>query len=1262
MSTRPLLAVILAAFALPSFSTAQDSLTLADFEGDIGSFQGLTRDAQTVHGGRASGLWSDHPKNTRALFRGIPTDWTGYDALEFWLHSEVANGAEFMLIISSENPATEGIDYWSEKLVVDWTGWRHLRIPLRQFGNGSRSPRGWDQVDYFYFTSSGWNCTPLPDTVIRFDDIVLTRDLCSAQLLDVKAHREGGKVVGEHTVRISSRVDHPISVRPVAEAPEGITVALAPEQVQLPGAGFADVVATVTMPARIGMRTEELQAPEVLIRCVAEGREPDSSPALSLPLGTTYFASFAVPPHPRVMLNEKLLADVLLRVKENERSAAIAASIIKSANGVVKSYAGGFPAEETASVEKGRVLPPRAETLAMAYLLTGDEQYAHQAARVISAAKDWSTWVYEFHKGLLADLGTAGALRHFGIAYDWAYNGMTEAERQGCRETIGVGLSAWLDAVRGGVWWHRSPRYNWTAVCCGGGGLAGLALLGEDPKAISVLAEAYPPVVRFLGFGGSDGGYPEGTSYWGYGVSHATLYAEALQVFTEGEVDLFKHPFLQATWQFPLYMHCPPAGTINFADCGYGRPDPRLTLQIGRQIGNPYAVWYYRNSPGSSTLDLLWDTPDLIAREPSDIPQSKHFRGIDWAALRSGWDRDATIFGIRGGNNGENHGMLECGNFVINSRGDRLIVDHGSQTYTHEYFSARRWESYRANSHGSNVVLVDDLDQLPGYDHMGHINDFFTSEAVDYLNLDATGTYPDFVKRLQRRVLFIKPDLLVMLDDVQAEGQRTYEWRCHPLDEQSTSLGEGAMRIANTHAQLATRWLLPEGASVTGAQAEGEDFHVSVKPPAAADSMQYLTVMLCGDTEHAEPLYAMQPVEARQAAADVPRVLLIMSEESNQWHIIAQMVRSQGFEVDWVGEPLVAQLPDNSASLAAYSAVLLVPLSGKNAGMTSGQMDALAGYVRGGGGLVMVGGTNSFGAGGFEKTALAELLPVQITRSDDNVLNVTQRPGVTAADHPLLAGLPAQWPAFGSAYGGYHDVRLKDGATQVLAVDPTVTENVPFIAAWGVGEGRVMSFGALWAFGTGEQFKAWQHARRFLGNMVQWLSGGKATPDAGRQGRQTAIDESGFSFPLSDKYLALSKGSGFVGLDAHDVCGGGGVAFRTGEGDLDAMGIVSDGDMLALLGTETMDSRDDLFAAISVTRVFSVDLPMLKASRPVSIAWWSEDGAGPGLLQCDAETEIDLSDPGGMRPEGVRLFVDGKATDWVFTVGAGRHELRFELE
>lgn len=1257
MNRTVLLSVVLVLWSLPCL--AQDSLVIADFEGDIGPFEGLSKDTQTFRGGAASGLWANHPKTARAVFRGIPTDWTGYDALEFWMHSEAANGAEIMLIISSENPATDGIDYWSEKFTVDWTGWRHVRLPIRQFGNGSRSPRGWDQVDYLYFTNSGWDCTPLPDTVVRFDDIVLTRDLCSAELREVEAHREGGSVVGEHSIRISSRVDRPISVRPVAEAPEGIAVQIAPEQVQVPAAGFADVVATVTMRARTGMRTEQLQTPEVIVRCVAEGREADGSPGLSLPLGTTYFASFAVPPHPRVMLNEQLLTDMLRRVKESERSAAIAAAIIKSADGVIKTYSGGFPAEETASVEKGRVLPPRAETLAMAYLLTGDEQYAHQAARVINAAKGWSTWVYEFHAGLLADLGTAGALRHFGVAYDWAYNGMTEAERRECRETIGIGLSAWLEAVRGGVWWYRSPRYNWTAVCCGGGGLAAIALLGENPNAISVLAEAYPPVVRFLGWGGSDGGYSEGTGYWGYGVGHAALYAEALQVFTGGEVDLFEHPFLQATWQFPLYMHCPPAGTINFADCGYGRPDPRLTLQIGRQIGNPYAVWYYRNSPGSGTLDLLWDTPHLVAKEPSDIPQSKHFRGIDWAALRSGWDRDATIFGIRGGNNGENHGMLECGNFVINSRGDRLIVDHGAQKYDHDYFSARRWQSYRANSHGSNVVLVDDLDQLPGYDHTGHINDFFTSEAVDYLNLDATGTYPDFVKRLQRRVLFIKPDLLVMLDDVQAEAERTYEWRCHPLDEQSTSLGEDGMRVANTRAQLATRWLLPEAASVTGGQAEGEDFHVSVKPPAPAESVQYLTVMLCGDTGHAEPLYAMPFAEARQAVENRPRVLLIMSEESNQYHFIAQTIRTQGFEVDWVDEKRVAQVPDSPASLAAYSAVLLVPLSGKNAGMTSAQMNALAAYVRGGGGLVMVGGTNSFGAGGFEKTPLGELLPVQIARGDDNVVNVTQRPAVTAADHPLLAGLPARWPVFGSAYGGYHDVRLREGATQVLSVDPAVAAGVPFIAAWDVGEGRVMSFGALWAFGTGEQFKAWEHAGRFLGNMVQWLSHGKATIDPKRLADAAA--DLGAS-PLSDERVRRLVTPAGVGFVSSGLLGGGGVLMRTGEGDLDLNGMTSDGDMLAILGTETGNPGDDIVAAISATHIFSVDLPMLKASRPVSVAWWTEAGAGRGLLQCEAETEVDLTLPEGMRPEGWRLFVDGRAVDGPFTAEAGRHEVRVERD
>ncbi len=75
-----------------------------------------------------------------------PADWSGYGTLRFRLHSAAATGSAFMVILPSENAAEEGLDYYSFKIVLDWTGWKQFEIPLRELGS-ARSPIGWHHID-----------------------------------------------------------------------------------------------------------------------------------------------------------------------------------------------------------------------------------------------------------------------------------------------------------------------------------------------------------------------------------------------------------------------------------------------------------------------------------------------------------------------------------------------------------------------------------------------------------------------------------------------------------------------------------------------------------------------------------------------------------------------------------------------------------------------------------------------------------------------------------------------------------------------------------------------------------------------------------------------------------------------------------------------------------------------------------------------------------------------------------------------------------
>ncbi len=104
-----------------------------------------------------------------------------------------------------------------------------------------------------------------------------------------------------------------------------------------------------------------------------------------------------------------------------------------------------------------------------------------------------------------------------------------------------------------------------------------------------------------------------------------------------------------------------------------------------------------------------------------------------------------------------------------------------------------------------------------------------------------------------------------------------------------------------------------------------------------------------------------------------PRILVVAGNPS----VGSQLVDAMRVEHQLVDTALPEAMPADLAGLANYDSVVLVDVPRSR--LTSTQMLALQTYVRDiGRGLVMVGGPDSYGAGGYTKTPLEESLPVDM--------------------------------------------------------------------------------------------------------------------------------------------------------------------------------------------------------------------------------------------------------------------------------------------
>ncbi|MCX7789628.1 MAG: VWA domain-containing protein [Chloroflexaceae bacterium] len=104
-----------------------------------------------------------------------------------------------------------------------------------------------------------------------------------------------------------------------------------------------------------------------------------------------------------------------------------------------------------------------------------------------------------------------------------------------------------------------------------------------------------------------------------------------------------------------------------------------------------------------------------------------------------------------------------------------------------------------------------------------------------------------------------------------------------------------------------------------------------------------------------------------------PRVLLVAEAEDRAAPLRAALTAA-GLRPTLVGPPQVAADP---AALRQFAAVILVDVPAN--AVPPALQRALVTYVREqGGGLAMIGGANSFGAGGWRRTPIAEVLPVDL--------------------------------------------------------------------------------------------------------------------------------------------------------------------------------------------------------------------------------------------------------------------------------------------
>jgi len=452
-----------------------------------------------------------------------------------------------------------------------------------------------------------------------------------------------------------------------------------------------------------------------------------------------------------------------------------------------------------------------APELCFAWAMTGSPEHfeaARDYALRLARGPEWNPADDLIHGHLLQGLA---------LSYDLLYQSLTPEERAEVAARLGKECENEYERMTTGRVWYRNEYFQNHAhsnFC--GLAFAACALYGEDERARQWLGLCEAFFDSTFAVMPPDGGSCEGLSYGSYSLEYICRYAELAKSLL-GKDYYQSCDYLKHSPEFLLHSTLPvmteAEWAMTFGDAprhsNWHGPEPQLFLLASR-YGDGAAQWLGRklielNPKGLGSAQwwaLLWYDPAVESADPSTFPTLHHMTDLDQVMMRSSWtEQSATLVGLKSGpfmgrrmskvttyDWGTGHQHPDAGSFQLFSHGQFLAID---PLYT---------GFKRAANH--NTLLVKGQGQLGDevqwfaaaealqFGHYPQVTAVDSCAAWDWVTAEVAPAYHPALglKKFTRHCLLLKPDILVLADQVQLSDKGM--WLTWPGD---TLTAEGGL-------------------------------------------------------------------------------------------------------------------------------------------------------------------------------------------------------------------------------------------------------------------------------------------------------------------------------------------------------------------------------------------------------------------------------------------------------------------------------------
>lgn len=459
----------------------------------------------------------------------------------------------------------------------------------------------------------------------------------------------------------------------------------------------------------------------------------------------------------------------------------------------------------------------KAGILSFAYLISGESKYAEAARRwaefVARARVDLhlsddqrashDTAVYTYEQGL----------KEMAVTYDRIQDYLPDDEKAALIDHIEYHGQAAYEWLRDRVQIHLNYQQSHPQQAMHPLLITALAVATESDAAAEWTDYLVRQYANRIAWTSDDGGYFEGQTY---GHKFQWILEGLAAMRSATGIDVFKQPRIRNSGDFWLYCMSlnywyEHGGDIYSLIWPYGNgADGYITNLMASMNDDRYVQWWSDTvftDPVHIPFQYLSQT-DLKPKPPVDIPQARLFAETgQLAAYDRFYDHAGNRIFFRSSPWGaHSHSHADQNSFVIHSDGEILAADTGYYTYYGDEYHMK-W-SVATDTH--NTLLVNGKGQPKDIESKGRISHFFHSPAYTFFVGDASEAYEDPLERYERAVLFIRPDLWVVYDEVAADTPSEFSWLLNTFGRPEVNERKRTVVVPQRETRLRVDHLLPE--------------------------------------------------------------------------------------------------------------------------------------------------------------------------------------------------------------------------------------------------------------------------------------------------------------------------------------------------------------------------------------------------------------------------------------------------------------------